>query len=436
MAKFSQQTFREGSNIFNYDPNTRVSTKLEGSDLQGALSKAGNDLSRIQSGQPDFGSPIVSSEGARNENNALSDDLKRQQEAAGLQAASDAETKRIEDRMDQLDQQRKSQIEQIQKDFDVAQEAQGGRQEKAFAGRATGLITSGGGFLGATQSQEGVLQSLRNDHESEKTALIGKKNAAIQAAQNAFDEKDFALAGKLAKEAKDTEQEIFARQKDFNTQQLALSREARSQKEFDLGITEKKIEAFTQLNDVEFGKITDEEIAEADQFYFPGYTAAKRKIAKDIAAGKTLENDLKFKSSLQSLINKTPIGTKITLADGTQYVGLKKASSTGGSTRGLITPTLANQLQVPSLAGKDESEVILSLSLNNPPQWFRETLKIPGPVKFTEKDVKTEWDAFREDPDIDAYRNSAVVTKRIEGANSGVNITLDEDAIAAAFDNL
>ena len=115
---------------------------------------------------------------------------------------------------------------------------------------------------------------------------------------------------------------------------------------------------------------------------------------------------------------------------------MKKASSTGGSTRGLITPTLANQLQVPSLAGKDESEVILSLSLNNPPQWFRETLKIPGPVKFTEKDVKTEWDAFREDPDIDAYRNSAVVTKRIEGANSGVNITLDEDAIAAAFDNL
>lgn len=78
--------------------------------------------------------------------------------------------------------------------------------------------------MGATQSQQGVLQQLHETQRTELSALETKKQAAILQAKNAYDDKDFALARDLVKSAREVEQQIYTRQKDYADQQIQLSR--------------------------------------------------------------------------------------------------------------------------------------------------------------------------------------------------------------------
>jgi len=340
-------------------------------------------------------------------------------------------TKLLQDRMDALERRRAEEIAGIKASYEEANAAQTQRQTKDYAGRATGLVTSGGGFLGTTQSQQGVLQNLEATFQTEKNALMAKRDAAIREAENAYSDKQFDLAKLKIAEAKDTEKELYTRQKDMADQKLALAREARSQTEFDMGVTEKKVAAYAAMPDEEFVKLTPAQLAETDKAYYPGYTAKAREIEKATALGKTIQNDVKLKSDIQTLINKTPYGKKITIG-GVNYVGMKSAG--GGSTKGTISPSLAYQLGAPTLAGKKESDVILSLALENPPDWYYEVYKAQNPEVFgnlTKDQIKIDWKLFKEQPDISAYQNSAVVTKRIEGNNNPLsNLTASDIANA------
>jgi len=228
-----------------------------------------------------FGNPVMSSTAERNNVSALGNEIKNTYDNTALTDTSNENIKFLKDRMDQLDKRREAEIAQIKADYEQAAKAQEGRQGKEYAGRATNLVTSGGGFLGTTQSQQGVLQNLRETHEAEKGALMSKRDAAIQAAQSAYEDKDFALAQSLLKESKDYENELYKRQKDFADQELALAREARAAKEFDFGITDKKVEAYSTMNDEQYANLTPSQINEVEKNYYPGYINQLRQAKKN-----------------------------------------------------------------------------------------------------------------------------------------------------------
>jgi len=272
--------------------------------------------------------PVGNSDGVRAGYDSLGNEITSFADTTGLTKAGAANTKLIEDRMKALDAQRKEEIAQIRQDYEAAAAGQEKRQEKSYAGRATGLVTSGGGFLGTTQSQQGVLQSLSDTFEGEKTALAGKRDEAIRAAQNAFDGKDFALAQSLIKEAKDTEQELYNRQKDFNTEKLALSRESRAQQEFEFGITDKKVEGYSRMDDATFAALTPEALAAVDKFYYPGYTEQVRDISQKSETVKTDADAINLDSNILNMRLKMPNGQKFTI-NGKEYTGLNKERING-----------------------------------------------------------------------------------------------------------
>lgn len=372
-----------------------------------------------------------SSTAARSNITAIGNDI------SGLESTSQANRKLLLDRLGINEANLKQDISGIMRDYEQAAKIQEKRQAKDYAGTSTKLVTSGGGFLGYTGSQEGVLQNLKSTFEEEKGALMAKRDNAIQAARSAFDDKQFQLASSLVKEARDTENEIYSRQKDFAENSLALARENRAQTEFDMGLADKKLKAYADIasNNEELS-LDNNIVREIDnQFGVPGYTKQYLEIARSTALGKTIENDIKLKNSIQTLINKTPMGKKIVLPDGSVYVGLKKEGT--GTSAGMISSSIASQLGIPSLAGKDESDIILSLSLENPPTWYKEYYKISNPTVYTQltpEQLKTDWKIFTSQPDIEAYKNSAVVTKRIsesqnqfKPSTSSDNDILDEE---------
>lgn len=364
--------------------------------------------------------PVISGTAVKNDINALGNDITTMTNNAGLTASNEASNKLLTDRMNQMDEAYKADIGGIKTAYEEANRLQEERQGRDYAGRSTSLVTSGGGFLGATQSHQGVLQNLTDTFTNEKNALMAKRDAALQAARDSYDGKAFAIAKEQLDLAKNTEQEIYNRQKDFAEQKLSLARENRAQQEFDLGLTDKKIEAYTALSDDEFNKLSPAQITETDKFYYPGYTANKRAIEKKAMDIKSRKDEVSLDVDILNAISKIPAGTRVTLG-GKTYVGTK--APTGTSTKGLIPGSLALQLGVPSLAGKDESDVILSLSFDTAPQWYREFYQASNPEGYAliannPAAINADWKIFKAQPDIQAYANSATVTNRIESANS------------------
>lgn len=272
--------------------------------------------------------PVISGSSVSAANAATGADI------TALTNASNLNSSLYQNQMDALEQRRQQEIDQIRREYEQAIAAQSERQSKDYAGRATGLVTSGGGFLGATQSQQGVLQNLRQTHEAEKGALMSKRDAAIREAQSAYDDKQFDLARMKANEAKELEKEIYNRQKQFADDQLAIAREGRAQTEFDIGMNEKKIEAYSMMDDTTFNQLTPEQLAQTDKMYYSGYTKQARTIAKKALDVKTNKEAVALDADILDMRLKIPAGQKFTL-NGQTYTGLKqKETSGGGGTEG------------------------------------------------------------------------------------------------------
>ena len=125
-------------------------------------------------------------------------------------AASDAYIKIIEDREKQLEARRQADIERINKDFEGTKASTEKAQGREYA-TTNVAISRVGGYLGTQISGVGVLNNLATEHRAEIASLESKKAAAIQAAQNAVDDKSFALAELKAKEVRSLEKDIDER---------------------------------------------------------------------------------------------------------------------------------------------------------------------------------------------------------------------------------
>lgn len=374
---------------------------------------------------PTGSNPVVSSTSDRGNIDALGNTIKTMADTSGLSASHDETTKMLNDRMTALDQQRQAEIARITSEFDQASKDQETRQTKDYAGTSTNLVTAGGGFLGYTGSQQGVLKNLQQTFESEKAALLSKRQSAIQQAQSAYDEKQFALAAKLADEAKNYESDLYQRQKDHADQLLAVARENRSQSEYERTTVE------NNLKDLSLVASSDKELSldptkakQIDNFYgVPGFTKQYLEVARKQAQTKSNADQVKTDIDIQTLLAKVPAGQKVTIGDKT-YVGMKKATPTSSS--GTISPLIIQQIpQLAPLQGMKEDDIIMSLELSKPPVWFTQSLKTNVPNAPI--DQQAAWDTFRNDPDLVSYRNTVRLNKR-----QSINAT-DPAAQAAAL---
>lgn len=146
-------------------------------------------------------------------------------------------TKLIEEQYSALEQQRKSEIEGINKSFDIAKTQTEGAQ-KGELGTTNVALQRVGGYLGTQMSGVGVLNNLAQTHRQELSALEAKRASAIQMANSAINDKQFALAKAKAQEVKDLDQEINRRNTDFFNQTIKLSEENRQKQKaaFDMAI--------------------------------------------------------------------------------------------------------------------------------------------------------------------------------------------------------
>lgn len=273
--------------------------------------------------------PVISSTGTRNGYDALGNEITTKintnnetYTVDNLKSASEANQKLIEDRLKSLESNYNANVGGIKTAYEEANRIQEGRQAKDYAGRATSLVTAGGGFLGATQSQQGVLQNLTETFTNEKNALMAKRDAALQAAADSYGEKNFALAQMQLKEAKDTEQEIYNRQQDFASQQLDLAKENRSQTEFEYGITDKRAESYATLTDEEYKTITPEQKKDIDTRYYPGYLDNLQEVKSKETEMKTSKDALDLETTILDMRLKMPSGKKFQL-NGVTYTGMK-----------------------------------------------------------------------------------------------------------------
>jgi len=324
--------------------------------------------------------PIISGTAVKNDINALGNDINTMTNNAGLTSNNEALNKLLTDRMNQMEESYKADIGGIKTAYEEANRIQTDRQTKDYAGRATGLVTSGGGFLGTTQSHQGVLQNLSDTFTNEKNALMAKRDAALQAARDAHDSKAFDIAKEQLTLAKNTEQEIYNRQKDFAEQKLALARENRAQTEFDMGLTDKKIQAYANMSDADFAKQNPEEIALLDKNYFTGYTTNKRAIEKKAQDIKTSKDAIALDSDILDMRLKMPAGQKFSLG-GQTYTGLKSASSDGGTAgeRQIALQQKISQLFNPgyTIPGSNGTPIIDNNGYATPEGW-KAVIKISG----------------------------------------------------------
>lgn len=301
-----QSLISKGANIAadgKYGPATAAAVAQYGG---GGGSTTPTTTSTYQNTNPS--NPVYDSSSYRASVSALQTQIKDQQAALEKRQAEDAAA--------------------INSDYNIAKLSQEATQEKDYASRATGLVTSGGGYLGATQSQEGVLQNLKGTYETEKNALMAKKDEALRASKNAYEDKNFALSKEMLTLAKDMEDQIYKRTQDFNDNTLKIASANRAQTEFDLGIADKKIASYAAMSDLEFAKQDPTEIARLDKQYYPGYTSAARTIAKKALDVKTKKDAISLDIDILDARNKTPVGQKIVLG-GQTYTGLKQETGNG-----------------------------------------------------------------------------------------------------------
>lgn len=334
--------------------------------------------------------PAVTSDSSttRAANTATGNDISKYLKSfddSGLRAASEAEARAIQAERDALNARRDAEVSLIEKSFDDTKEGTERAQEGEYAGRATNLITSGGGFLGATQSHQGVLQQLRETQRTELSALETKKQAAIRQAKNAYDDKDFALARDLVKSAREVEKEIYSRQQDY------ADRAIQTVKETGLSQDKATDNARQTLNTyfTNFGAFDPDSLN----------PVAKSDLISLIQTAK-LDPNIVFaqaKTLGQQRIANAEENAKVTQA--LRLATLALARDKNNQTK-RITAQDAKALQLPnSLVGTSEDEYYSSLKSSTPPQWFIEYKK-DGAQDSLEKITK-DWSKFK---------NSAVET--------------------------
>ena len=241
-------------------------------------------------------------------------------------AASDQYLSLIDQQMKALEERRKQEVQRIEEQFAVAKQGLE-QQQKEEKGTFATTLQRIGGFLGPSASGTSAMIKLAANHRSEVTALEAKKASAIQAANNAIEDKQFQLARLRVEEVKEIEDTIHRRKQEFFDNNLKLVQEERQQDKFLRDKFKDELETLATVS------ISNEELEldparakEIDDFYgVPGFTQQYLEVVREEAASEAQESRIETQKKMLDLLQKIPSGMDLTFPDGTTYTGLGSA---------------------------------------------------------------------------------------------------------------
>ena len=246
--------------------------------------------------------------------------------AAAAVSASDEYLALLDKQEVALESRRKQEVESLTAQFGEAKTGLLQAQKGEKGATAVGLARMGG-FLGPSASHTGVLLNLAANHRAEVTTLEGKKAEAIRMANNAIDDKQFAIAKLRVEEVKDIEKTIHDRKVEFFNQSLDATAEARKEDEFFRKKVEDDLKTFGELSLADEALELDPAKASAIDDYYgvPGFTQQYLDVIKSSATAKGEKEALETKKTMLDFLEKIPQGQEVAFPDGTTYTGLGKA---------------------------------------------------------------------------------------------------------------
>ena len=244
----------------------------------------------------------------------------------GATAASNEVNRLLDQQSSALEERRKREIEQIERQFAVQEQELKGAQ-KNEAGTFSSTLQRIGGFLGESASSTGAVLKLNKSHRDEVNALEGAKASAIQAANNAVSNEEFALARERIKEVKDLDETINQRRQEFFKNSLELTNESRREDEFFRDKFKDELETLGSV--ATSGEAIDmdpQRAAEIDSFYgVPGFTQQYLDVVRNQATADSQKSQFENKTKLLDLLQSIPAGQEVVFPDGTSYTGMGKA---------------------------------------------------------------------------------------------------------------
>lgn len=362
------------------------------SGYPGALTKSNAPL--------DSGAVTSSSGTSRQDESTLGTNITTMSNPAYVAPTSN--TQYIDDYQAKLDARRAAEMDQINTQFDQQAKSLEG-QNNAETGSTSAALARAGGYLGVSGSSTGVLQNLAETHKNDMLALESKRQAALSAARNAYEDKDFALAQAKAADAKDIEQTAYTRQQAYFKQISDATTAAQPQKD-QVSIynaiqdgAKSPDDIFKALN----GTVPIEDInaflTKSTPASTGGYSFTPTDTAKLLGAGFSTKDitaihDYVNTNGYTDDLRKTLTSSERTILDSIYYPKVAGPNSVGGS----LTISEAKSLGLPvSLIGKSQAQVFTELQGVTPPSWFIEYAQNKMQANIIPEELQRQWDDFR-----------------------------------------
>jgi len=244
-------------------------------------------------------------------------------DTSGATNASNQYLNTLQTYMANLEARRASEVASITADFGT-QQTNLENTQKGETGSTTAMLARSGGYLGNSGSGTGVLLNLAQTHASEMANLEAKKQAAITAAQNAIDDKQFAVAEKMATQATDIEKTINDRKQQFFDDTQKVITQQQSQQQFQQTKVQDDLKALSVIDPT---TIPDSKKQEIDSYYgTPGFTDKYVASVQAVTAAKTAGDKTSAQKTILDMMQSIPEGKSITMPDGTVYTGVGKTS--------------------------------------------------------------------------------------------------------------
>lgn len=337
-----------------------------------------------------------------NLNERISTSEKQSQEeldaVASLRDTSGKNQDEIKRQRASLDQRRADEESLINTLFAQTEGDLKAKQEKEFASRRTGLITSGG-YLGTTQSQEGALANLAASHRAEVSSLTLKKLQAIREARNAYEDRDFKLADKALEEAKTLDSNIIKLRKDFADQALAAAKEKRSESN---QLRDDARSALTQIL-TNFGGAAIEDL-DPESLSYLGDLADTAGVPRRLLEEQFRTLREKSMDATQDQREKANLLSEARLAIASANLAISQSRE---ERAGQISDLAASRLGLPkAVVGLSEKQVYNDMRSEKVPTWFEEAERTKaGDTVIPENDLKKRWNDFRQKPVQSGYQN-------------------------------
>lgn len=229
LQKSSSAGTRTGSPTYNLD-NPPATSKSTPGVVSSPTAAAGLPVGGVTPG-----SPVATSDSARTTYDALKERItelgKGTLDYASYLSQNNPLQALLGQQRDQLGKRRDQEIARITSEFNDRSAAQAQTQKSETGTQSMGLARMGG-FDSA--SGQAVLTNLQRTHEAEQNTLMQARQSAILQAQQAYEDKDFALARMQIEEAKAAEAMMYQRQQDFIRNSLAIRGEERADAQMQL----------------------------------------------------------------------------------------------------------------------------------------------------------------------------------------------------------